>query len=504
MTRRGCIWAKTSRFCPCRLSPRCSPTGMRRPRLPPPAFRPRLWPGNSPPRSSAPPTSPARRMFRAACWPRWANPAFWPRASCPRWPTTRRFQTVCRAFWESRAASDVPRPPPSRAPFRRRASRLVSGFFPSLKIGWVGRLPAVGRSAFVADASPSLRGALRQTRRDLDRLCRLPAPTVLQKLMLSAPPLRLLLLFFAAVSGWEWVAVLALLEPYALLHPRMLPAALVRLAFLPMTALCAANAFFAHRLARSPLLRVRFPAGAQTPAACAVCGAALLPAAFQPARACAAAFRFAALAGRTAAVPRADAPGNRAHPAQRRRTRAASAPCAGSVCRPSRSCRSGRGDARRLRRLYARLSEPDEAARQMTALLPDLSSAPLDAHETACALAAAQAIRERMADCDAALRSLPAQIERACAPEAAAPWLADILDGAQAHSALFLPLRRIRVPSVVTHPHGFLALPDKAKTPDDAWAFLMLCDALCAHPFYPLFWRSPVAAPYRSRVTLGF
>ena len=90
--------------------------------------------------------------------------------------------------------------------------------------------------------------------------------------MLSAPPLRLLLLFFAAVSGWEWVAVLALLEPYALLHPRMLPAALVRLAFLPMTALCAANAFFAHRLARSPLLRVRFPTGAQTPAACAVCG----------------------------------------------------------------------------------------------------------------------------------------------------------------------------------------------------------------------------------------
>ena len=109
-----------------------------------------------------------------------------------------------------------------------------------------------------------------------------------------------------------------------------------------------------------------------------------------------------------------------------------------------------------------------------------------------------------MADCDAALRSLPAQIERACAPEAAAPWLADILDGAQARSALFLPLCRVRVPSVVTHPHGFLALPDKAKTPDDAWAFLMLCDALCAHPFYPLFWRSPVAAPYRSRVTLGF
>ena len=359
--------------------------------------------------------------------------------------------------------------------------------------------------AFVADASPSLRGALRQTRRDLDRLCRLPAPTGLQKLMLSAPPLRLLLLFFAAVSGWEWVAVLALLEPYALLHPRMLPAALVRLAFLPMTALCAVNAFFAHRLARSPLLRVRFPAGAQTPAACAVCGAALLPAAFLSLRALApllfvsllwlaAPPLFRALTlPETERIPLSDAERARL---LRLAREAFAAPVDHAA--PGAAMLAACGGC------MLGLLEPDEAARQMTALLPDLSSAPLDAHETACALAAAQAIRERMADCDAALRSLPAQIECACAPEAAAPWLADILDGAQARSALFLPLRRIRVSSVVTHPHGFLALPDKAKTPDDAWAFLMLCDALCAHPFYPLFWRSPVAAPYRSRVTLGF
>ena len=259
------------------------------------------------------------------------------------------------SFWESRAASDD-------FLARRRRARLSDGvllassraFSIVEKTDGSDVCPLWDVPAFVADASPSLRGALRQTRRDLDRLCRLPAPTGLQKLMLSTPPLRLLLLFFAAVSGWEWVAVLALLEPYALLHPRMLPAALVRLAFLPMTALCAVNAFFAHRLARSPLLRVRFPTGAQTPAACAVCGAVLLPAAFLSLRA--AAFRFAALAGRAAAVPRADSPGNRAHPAQRRRTRAASAPCAGSVCRPSRSCRSGRGDARRLRRLHARFS----------------------------------------------------------------------------------------------------------------------------------------------------
>ena len=57
-------------------------------------------------------------------------------------------------------------------------------------------------------------------------------------------------------------------------------AALVRAAFLPMTAVCAFNSFFAHKLARSPLLRIRFPRGAQTPSACALCGAALIPIAF--------------------------------------------------------------------------------------------------------------------------------------------------------------------------------------------------------------------------------
>ena len=356
------------------------------------------------------------------------------------------------SFWESRAASDD-------FLARRRRARLSDGvllassraFSIVEKSDGSDVCPLWDVPAFVADASPTLRGALRQTRRDLDRLCRLTAPTGLQKLMLSAPPLRLLLLFFAAVSGWEWVAVLALLEPYALLHPRMLPAA-----FLSLRALAPLLFVSLLWLAAPPLFRaLTLPETERIPLSDAE-------------RA-----RLLRLAREAFA-----APVDHAAPGA-----AMLAACGG--------CMLG-------------LLEPDEAARQMTALLPDLSSAPLDAHETACALAAAQAIRERMADCDAALRSLPAQIERACAPEAAAPWLADILDGAQAHSALFLPLRRIRVPSVVTHPHGFLALPDKAKTPDDAWAFLMLCDALCAHPFYPLFWRSPVAAPYRSRVTLGF
>ena len=78
-----------------------------------------------------------------------------------------------------------------------------------------------------------------------------------------------------------------------------------------------------------------------------------------------------------------------------------------------------------------------------------------------------------------------------------------IMDGVQAQNALFLPLCRVSAACFITHPHGFLSLPEKAKTPDDSWAFLMFCDVLCAHAFFPLFWRSPVAAPYRSWVTVG-
>ena len=395
----------------------------------------------------------------------------------------------------------------------RRRRALISGgvllasskAFPLLeKAAPLDACPLWAESAFVADDASALHQSFRQTARFFDALCRLPAPTSLQRLMLLAPMLRLFLLFLAAVTGWEALAVLALLEPYALLHPRMLPAALVRAAFLPMTAVCAFNALFAHKLAHSPLLRIRFPQGAQTPAACAVCGAALIPVAFLSLHAfapllfaallwLAASLLFRALnlpqteriplsadeRARTVRLAREafDAPINHAAPGQ-----AMLAACGGCMLD---------------------FLEPDEAARRMLALVPDWQSRPFDAHETACALAAAQYIRERMSDCDAALRDLPAQIEQACMPEDIASWLAVILDGAQERSALFLPLCRVSAACFITHPHGFLALPDKAKTPDDSWAFLMFCDVLCAHAFFPLFWRSPVSAPYRSWVTLG-
>ena len=409
------------------------------------------------------------------------------------------------SFSEALAASDA-------RLARRRRARIGFGVllasskaFSALeKASPLDSCPLWAEDAFVADASPSLQSALRKTQRDFDFLCRLPAPTGTQRLMLLAPLLRLLLLAFAAAAGWEWLAVLALLEPYALLHPRLLPAALVRTAFLPMTAVCAFNAFFAHRLARSPLLRIRFPKGAQTPIACVVCGAALLPAAFLSLHALAPLFLVSLLWLAAPALFRA------LNLPERERIPLSAAECA-QLLRLARAAFDQPIDhaAPGLAMLAAcggcmlDFLEPDEAARRMQALLPDIQRRPLDAHEAAFALAAAQYIRERMADCDAALRDLPAQIEQACAPEDAALWIADILDGAQERSALFLPLCRVRVSSPITHPHGFLALPDKAKTPDDAWAFLMFCDVLCAHAFYPLFWRSPAAAPFKSLVTIG-
>lgn len=364
--------------------------------------------------------------------------------------------------------------------------------------------PLWPEAAFVAEDTPSLQRSFRQTARFFDALCRLPKLTGLQRLMLLAPMLRLFLLFLAAVTGLEFLAVLALLEPYALLHPRLLPAALVRAAFLPMTAVCAFNSFFAHKLARSPLLRIRFPRGAQTPSACALCGAALIPIAFLSLHAFAP-LLFASLLWlaapplfRALNLPETEriplSADERARVLQLARE-AFDLPVDHAL--PGRSMLVACGGC------MLDFLEPDEAARRMLALLPDLQRCPFDAHETACALAAAQYIRERMGDCDAALRELPTQIEQLCVPEDPSSWLAVILDGVQAQNALFLPLCRVSAACFITHPHGFLSLPEKAKTPDDSWAFLMFCDVLCAHAFFPLFWRSPVAASYRSWVTVG-
>ena len=169
----------------------------------------------------------------------------------------------------------------------------------------------------------------------------------------------------------EWVAVLALLEPYALLHPRMLPAALVRLAFLPMTAFCAANAFFAHRLARSPASARPLSQGRANPGRLRGLRRGAAPRRVsQPARACAAAF-VSLLWLAAPPVPRAESPGNRTHPAQRSRTRGFCA-SRGKRLPPRRSCRPGAAMLVACGGCMLGFLEPDEAARQMLSLLPDL------------------------------------------------------------------------------------------------------------------------------------
>ncbi len=263
--------------------------------------------------------------------------------------------------------------------------------------------------------------------------------------MLLAPMLRLFLLFLAAVTGLEFLAVLALLEPYALLHPRLLPAALVRAAFLPMTAVCAFNSFFAHKLARSPLLRIRFPARRAN----AVCLRPLRRGA-DPHRVFSACMRLRRCSLlRCFGWPRLRF--SRAEPAGSERI-PLSADERARVLQLAREAFDlpvdhalpGRSMLVACGGCMLDFLEPDEAARRMLALLPDLRCRRLTRAKTACALAAAQYIRER----HGRLRlrrfaNFQHRLSSSAFRKIHTSWLGVILDGVQAQNALFLPLCRV-------------------------------------------------------------
>ena len=393
--------------------------------------------------------------------------------------------------------------------------------------------PLWEEAAFVRRRFPAFHEEEHSLERLFSSACRAPLPAhsddalpkwirFLSPLILFTPLLRMLLVFLAAVTGWELPALLALIEPYALLHPRLLPGALVRLSLLPVCAVRAFNALFAHWLARSPLIRVRFPSGAKSPTACAVCAVALIPAAFFSLHALAPLFALALLWLCAPLLVRSlDLPARERIPLSAKEHQRLLVLAQEAFALSGSRVQPGSAMLAACAGCMLGFLEPDEAARRVQSLcasLPPLQNAP---DEQACALTAAQFLREHMGSCDAALRELPAQIEAACiSAESRAPssrnfpdnekkrdepaLISMLLERDSAHAALFLPLRLAHSVCPATHPHAFLrgTLPESAAESDGAWAFLFLCDAALGHPFMPIFWRSPLAMPAWAEMTL--
>lgn len=345
------------------------------------------------------------------------------------------------------------------------------------------------------------------------------------------PIVQCTLLFFCAVTGLPWLAALALLpaELWALAHPRLLPGSLLRLALLPLTACVSLDALLCRALARSRLIRLRVPDALMTPQGCALFGAALLPAALVSAQALVPLLPVALLwLAAPLIIPALGTPTIERIPLssdQLRQIKAlaestffdsADAPCPPSVRMLAACAGSMLG-----------LLEPDEAARQIQSQLN--ASSPISASDCAAQLAAAQYLRENMGDCDAALRELPAAIERhaltlplerssgslftllcAARQELSSPMASQRLarcETPEPLDLLFLPMQRSKdtplypVSLPLTHPHTFLKrqllAPDTAARPSDAARrFLFLAAAALGHPFHALLMRSPVAGPY--------
>lgn len=351
----------------------------------------------------------------------------------------------------------------------------------------------------------------------------------------SANPLRRFLplaqlcaLLLCAICGWQFAALLILLLPelFSLLHPPMLPGALVRLCFLPRRAVLAANAALRRLLARHTF-RLAF---SDSNLSCVFFGAAMLLLAVRGVGALAALLPVCLLWLGAPMIDRALALPTRERiplDAAQQRTLRTMAKSAFLALPPSASpayllcacagCMLG-------------LLEPDEAARRAEQILDGCEVK--TAFDACCLLASAQFFAEHMAQCDAALRALPAQIEAKALAARIKPEntpLFSLLDAArhatptpqalhalrQSKSglpmdALFLPpdwLSGQNAPRALTHPHTFLrqqALP--AVSPDtksdppaedsQASRFLVLSYVALGAPFPALLLRSALIAPY--------
>lgn len=345
------------------------------------------------------------------------------------------------------------------------------------------------------------------------------------------PLARLLLFFLSAATGHALPALLAafLPEVCALRYPGLLPGALARLSLLPLCALISLDCLLCRLLAKTKFFRPRLPDLLFSPVCCVLAGAALLLPAFHRHGALTALLPVSLLFLAAPLVLHA-----LCHPTIER-----------IPLHPDESqqlCSLAENaffDARRdsaappaMKMLAAcagamlGLLECDEAARRAEALLRE--GLPLHSPaEEAAALACAQYLREQMGKCDAALRALPAEIERAvlahpAAEAAEAPGrLGAFLHAARSgherplpgsgeagqsaeSDALFLPLGpaaetpRSSLSLPLTHPHTFLSgsLAFAGQEGSAVSRFLFLAAGALSHPFFPLLLRSPVCGPY--------
>lgn len=352
---------------------------------------------------------------------------------------------------------------------------------------------------------------------------------------LFLPLIQLCALLLCAGCGWQFGAFLFLLLPelISLLHPSLLPGALVRLCFLPRRAIIAANTVLRPLFSRRRFLFTF----SDSNLSCVFFGAALLLLAVRGIGALATLLPVcllwfgAPMIDRALALPARERIPLNAEQQRALHTMAESAflslayssspahllcACAG--------CMLG-------------LLEPDEAARRAEHILEQCEAK--NAFDACCLLVSAQFFSEHMAQCDAALRALPAHIEAkvrsACIEDENTP-LATLLDAAL-HSAptpqairaleqtkngspmdaLFLPpdwLSRQNAPFALTHPHTFLrqqALPavspntksDPPAESSQASRFLVLSYVALGAPYSSLLLRSALVAPYAPLLDLA-
>ena len=367
---------------------------------------------------------------------------------------------------------------------------------------------------FVLDAPPTLE--------DLFFLSLLDDLRDGDKRFLSAP-LRLAALLACALFGWQWPALAALFLPElpALMRPRHLPGALVRLCLLPRRALTAVNAWLCRRFSLTAFcVQCSCTAGSAV-----FFGLLLLFLALRSAGALAALLPVSLLWIGAPAIERAlSLPVRERIPLDedeentlRRLTLDAA--------------RALSPEAKSPEHLLAACAlcmlgelEADEAARRAEGMLDQL--VPAASFDAACCLYAAQFFQENMTQCDAALRGLPTALEacaRAYRPRGGEGRLGALLRIAQenlsgeeaenllrtagtgdAMDGLFLRTAP-DVPALfpITHPHTYLhqAATDAEKSDppsetEKANRFLVLACAALGAPFYPLLLRSALIAPY--------